>query len=149
MSLARLHFFLGCGAISLILVPKGFTHGYNVWVVNEQQRNRHAPNRRPRFQPLTIPGKVFRPPITAGVEQANDLSAIWIESSNVRPLEAITVNAGKGKVIQRRQSAMLEGDNVIDLEWRGMKRGRQLAIFATRLGSLPDLADEIGVQRNR
>ena len=83
------------------------------------------------------------------MKQANDLSATGIESGNIRPLEAITVNAGQGKIIDRSQSTMLKRDNVIDLEWGGMKRGRQLAVFATRLGSVPDFADESGVQRNR
>jgi hypothetical protein len=72
---------------------------------------------------------VFLPPIAAGMEQANDFAAIRIESSDIRSLEAVAMDASERKIIDCGWSAMLARDDVIDLEWRGMKRGWQSAIF--------------------
>ena len=41
---------------------------------------------------------------------------------------------------------MLPCNNVIDLKWRYVKCSRQVTIFTTITGSLPNLAREIGVQ---
>ncbi len=102
------------------LFLQGFSHRYYLGLVNAQKRDCRSARRSTCFQAWSIPDKVFRPGITPGMEQANDFAVVRIDSSNVRPLEAIAVDAGKGQIIRYGWSAMLLGDDVIDLEWRGM-----------------------------
>ena len=103
---------------------QSFAHGDYFRVVNQQQRNRNAGDRRPRAKSRTVLDKVLRPAISPGMEQANDFAAVWIKSGNIWSLEAVAMNAGEGQIVERCRSAMLSRDNVIDLEWSGMKRGR-------------------------
>lgn len=80
------------------------------------------------------------------MEQTNDLAAVVINAGNIRTLETIAMDAGKGKVFTGRDPAMLSSNNMIDLERRWVKFRRQLAILALCSRSLPNLADKICVQ---
>lgn len=61
---------------------------------------------------------MFSPDIAPGMEQANNFAVVRIDSGNVRPLEAIAMNAGECQIISYGWSTMLPRDDVIYLEWR-------------------------------
>ena len=92
---------MSCGLLRLedsFLSQRG-PHGYNFWIIYQQQHDGRAANRTQCFQSRTVPDKVLRPHIAAGIEQANDLAAVRIDPGNIRPLESITVDTGKGKIL--------------------------------------------------
>ena len=93
-----------------------------------------------------VPRKVLDPFVTPRIEKANNLSCVRIKPCNVRPLEAIAVDTGQGKIFRFGFASMLPSDDVIYLEWGGVKHRRQLTIFATILCALPNLPNEISVQ---
>lgn len=124
---------------------QSLAHCDNFWVVDQQERKRHAANLGQRLQLTPIPDKVLRPNVAPGMEQADDLTGFGINASDVRPLETVAVNAGQGEVIKSGCSAMLPRNNVIDLERCGVKGGGQSTVFAARCGALPNLPYEIGV----
>lgn len=94
----------------------------------------------------TIPSEVFRPVVSAWMEQTNNLAGVWIDPSDVGPLETIAMDASKREILVIRCAAMLTGDDVIDLERGGVELGRQLAVFASGIGSLPSPTDELRIQ---
>jgi hypothetical protein len=51
------------------------------------------------------------------MEKANNLSCVRIKPRNVRPLEAIAVDTGQGKILKFGFASMLPSDDVIYLEW--------------------------------
>jgi hypothetical protein len=102
------------------LLLEGGSNRDQIGIVNAQQSNCCAANLGQFFQSWSIPDKVFSPFIAPGMEQANDSAAVRIDPGNVRPLEAIAMDAGEGQIIRYGWSTMLLSDNVINLEWRGM-----------------------------
>jgi hypothetical protein len=116
------------------------------WIIDEQHRDRHPANLCPTLKFRTVPHEVFRPVIGSRMKQADKLTRFWVKPRNVRPFDAIAMHASKGEILVLSWAAMLTSDDVIDLKWSGMEGGRQLTIFAPRVGSLPNLADKIRIQ---
>jgi hypothetical protein len=54
------------------------------------------------------------------MEQGNNCAVLRIKPCNVWSFEPIAVDAGKGEVIEYCSSTVLERNNVIYLEWRGI-----------------------------
>jgi len=115
-------------------------------VVDEQYQNRHSADLCPAFQFRTVPDEVIPPCICSRVEEANEFACLRIKPSNVGPFEAVAMDAGEGEIRLRTCAAVLAGDDVIDLKRSRMYRSRQLTIFASRAGSLPNPADELRIQ---
>ena len=114
--------------------------------IDHQDRYRYSTDLGQRLELGTIPSEVFRPVVSAWMEQTNNLAGVWIDPSDVGPLETIAMDASKREILVIRCAAMLPGDNVIDLERGGVELGRQLAVFAPGIGSLPSPADELRIQ---
>ena len=89
------------------------------------------------FRPF--PAKMPSPPLSARVEQANDLSRDRIDAAQIRAFVEVAVVAGQGKVISEVAAPVLFGDDVFDVETR--KRIvvlEQATILATILRPLPN-----------
>jgi len=115
-------------------------------IIDHHHSNRHTTDLCQRLELGAVPYEMFRPVICSRMEEANNLAGIWIEPRNVGPFGAIAVDASEGKILVFACATMLPSDDVIDLEWSRVERRRQLAVFATGAGPLPDLADELRVQ---
>lgn len=77
------------------LFLQSLAHYDNFWVVDQQERKRHAANLGQGLQLTAIPDKVLRPNVAPGMEQADDLTGFGIDSSDVRPLEPELARQGK------------------------------------------------------
>jgi hypothetical protein len=80
------------------------------------------------------------------MEKANNLSGVRVKPSHVRPLEAIAMDTGEGKIFKFSLATMLSCNDVIDLEGCRMKSWGQLTVFTAIPGALPNPADEISLQ---
>ena len=80
------------------------------------------------------------------MKQTNEFARLWITPGNVGAFEAVAMDARESEVLLISCAAVLTCDDVIDLKWSGMYSSRQLTIFASRAGSLPNPADELRVQ---
>lgn len=118
-------------------------HCDKFWVVDQQKRDGDAAYLTERFQLSPVPAEVRRPIVASRMKQTHDFAAV--NAREVRALETIAVNAGESEIIEGGLSAMLPGDNVVDLEWSGLEVRGQVAIFTASLGSLPNLLDKISV----
>ena len=114
--------------------------------IDHQDCYRYSTDLGQRLELGTIPSEVFRPVVSAWMEQTNNLAGVWIDPCDVGPLETIAMDASKREILVIRCAAMLTGDDVIDLERGRVELGRQLAVFASGIGSLPSPADELRIQ---
>jgi hypothetical protein len=73
-------------------------------------------DRRPANQVRTVPFEMIAPPFLPRVKQLNDLSSYRISARDVRAFAPIATSAGKGKILERSLTAMLDRQNVIDME---------------------------------
>jgi len=79
------------------------------------------------------------------MEEANDLATVWISSCNVGSFEPIAMDASKRQILWFDEPSMLSGDHVINMEWCEVECRGHVAVFATGIGSLPDLANQSSV----
>jgi hypothetical protein len=56
----------------------------------------------------------------------------------------VAVETRKREVVRGGCAAMLTGDDVVDVEWQWISRGRQVAVFAAAPGPLPNVPHQIG-----
>jgi hypothetical protein len=80
------------------------------------------------------------------MKEANNLVCSRIEPGHVWPLEPIAMDTSQGEVLKFCFASMLSRNYVIDLEWRWVKRGVQLTVFATAPCAFPNLSNEICIQ---
>jgi hypothetical protein len=64
---------------------------------------------------------VVRPAVVSRKEKANNLSAVRVKPSHVRPLDAIAMDTGEGEIFKFSLATMLSCNDVIDLEGCRMK----------------------------
>jgi len=71
---------------------------------------------RQTYQYGTVPTKMPRPLVTAGVEQWDNLPGFGIDSGDVRPLVAVARETRKAKVTCLGSTLVMLGNDVVDLE---------------------------------
>jgi hypothetical protein len=114
-------------------------------VVKTKYRNRASAYRRPTDQYGPSPSKTSLPLMAPGMEELNELSSPWIKPANVRPFEAVAVEASQGEVLGNGPSAVLLGDDVVDLERQQRIQLRQPAVFTAQTRPLPNELDKLRV----
>jgi hypothetical protein len=80
------------------------------------------------------------------MKKTNDLARRWVDAGNVGPFEAVAMDAGEGEVWLLTCTAVLTGNDVIDLKRSRTYSSGQLTILTSRVGSLPNPADELRIQ---
>src|SRR5271157_974427 len=91
----------------------------------------------------TIPGEMTFPPVLSWVEQPCDATGLGIDSGDVRSLVRIVMQARQCQVVERRHTAVLSGDDVVDWEWdRGIEGLGHPAVLTRLPCSLSHLAGE-------
>jgi hypothetical protein len=80
------------------------------------------------------------------MKKTNDLARRWVDAGNVGPFEAVAMDAGEGEVWLLTCTAVLTGNDVIDLRRSRTYSSGQLTILTSRVGSLPNPADELRIQ---
>ena len=105
-------------------------------VVHRQQVDRGPPDRRSSDDNGSDVSKVRRPLVATGIEKKNDLSRNrTIDCREIGSLPSITRNARIREILYGSKSAVLSGDNVLDLERSvGIKFGQQ-TVLAPKTGS--------------
>lgn len=88
------------------------------------------------------------PYVAAGMEKADNLVGVRMDTGHVRAFETIAVDAAQSKIFKLSFAPVLSRNDVIYLEWRWVKRRRQLTIFATIPRSLPNPLNEIRSVQN-
>jgi hypothetical protein len=84
--------------------------------------------------------KVFRPAVTARVKKDHDLAGQRVDPGKVWALVGIAELAGEGKVMELVPTAVLAGDDVLDVKSQPPPaRFARAAILAAIAGPLPDL----------
>lgn len=92
---------------------------------------------------------MFIPAILPGVEEPRQLTAVRINSGEIRPLVAIAPQSGERQIVSRAQTAVLPGDNVVDGKGSHMDRLRHMTVFAAFTGTLTNFDQEIPVHSFR
>ena len=87
----------------------------------------------------TIPEEVVRPSVSARVKQPHYLTAVGIDTSDVRPFVAVAIVASEGEIVFGALSPMLTRDDVVDLKRQVVKMLRHLTVFAGSSGALPNV----------
>jgi len=128
------------------LVLKRFPHGNHLWVIYQQHADRRFTDPCQRFQHGSVPNEMFCPLVASRMEEANNFSAVRIDPSDVRSLEAIAMDTSEGEILKLCFAPVLPRNNVIYLEGCWVKCRRQPTVFTASGGSLPNPADEISVQ---
>jgi hypothetical protein len=128
------------------LVLKRFPHGNHLWVIYQQHADRRLTDPCQRFQHGSVPNEMFCPLVASRMEEANNFSAVRIDPSDVRSLEAIAMDTSEGEILKLCFAPVLPRNNVIYLEGCWVKCRRQPTVFTASGGSLPNPADEISVQ---
>jgi hypothetical protein len=79
------------------------------------------------------------PMLLAWMKQWHELTTHGVNARDVGPFVFIAVQTTPGQIFQNRRATMLLGDDVINLEWKGVTRSRQMAVFTPILRDLPKL----------
>ena len=109
----------------------------DVGIVHRQNGDRGPPDGGPADQVGAIPAEVPLPLVPSRVEELGELPRQRVDPGDVRPLVKVVVEAGEGQVAQRRATAVLAGDDLVDREWdRGILRLGHPAVFAGVAGPL-------------
>jgi len=69
-----------------------------------------------RFQLGSIPSEMFCPSVASRMEEANNFSAVRIDPSDVRSLEAIAMDTSEGEILKFCFAPVLPCNDVIYLE---------------------------------
>jgi len=136
----------GLSTPEYVLFSQSPSQTNHFWVIDEQYRHRHAANLCPALKFRTVPHEVFWPAVCSRMKKANKLARLCIESRDVGAFEAIAMDASKCQILPYGLATMLPADYVINLEWCRIECRRQMAVFATSTGSLPDKANQISIQ---
>jgi hypothetical protein len=98
------------------LVLKRFPHGNHLEVIYQQHEDRCLTYPCQRFQLGSIPNEMFCPSVASRMEEANNFSAVRIDPSDVRSLEAIAVDTSEGEILKFCFAPVLPCNDVIYLE---------------------------------
>jgi hypothetical protein len=71
------------------------------------------------------------PVLLSRVKQQNDVTGLWVDSRKVRALVAIAVTKREGQIFQHAGTAVLERNDVIEMERQLCEGFREAAIFAS------------------
>jgi hypothetical protein len=91
--------------------------------------------------------KVLGPPVAPGVEEGHKLTTDGVHAREVRALAKIAAVAGQRKVINVIASAVLLGDDMLDVVRQLAVLLAQQAILATMIRSSSDKVPRGGVHR--
>src|SRR5438105_2126811 len=83
------------------------------------------------------PSKMNRPSLAARIKKTHDLSCDWIYPREVRPLVAVAETADESQVIGFSASAMLPGQDMIDLNRDLRESFREITVLAFVTGCFP------------
>ena len=98
------------------------------------------------YFPVAI-GKMFVPIIQARVKQARQFFRLGIKARKICSLVQIAMMAGQREIFRRIFSAMLSGNNVLDVKPQRLKILMQPAILTTILCALPDGLTQAGIHQ--
>ncbi len=116
------------------------THGQTIISVHVEHPDRCSSCPRQPNDLDAAPEEVVGPPLSARIEQFRNLVGFWIDSSEIAALVKVAVDTCQGKILVFVRSAMLSGNDVLDLQssyWRLLFR--KLTVLATKLRTLTDL----------
>ena len=87
-----------------------------------------------------FPAEVFAPDILAWMKQldCNIRLAIRIDSGDIRPLEAVAIEATQCQILSNGLSTVLLSDNVVNLKWKPCVGGWKQALLTPMLRTVPD-----------
>lgn len=108
-----------------LLRDQRLAHREKIRIVDSQHTDRRPPNRCPALQLRSHPLEMFAPNIPSRMKETDDFARRRIVSRDVRPFMPIAM-------------PMLARNDVVHVEWQGIKAGRQVAILASILGPAPD-----------
>jgi len=115
-------------------------------VVHLQHLDRRATDRRSSDKPGAVPFKMVRPGVEARVEQASKFAVHRIEPRKVRAFVEIASHTCQREVRLLGLTAMLLGNDVVDLEWDFRESFGESAVFASATGPASHTLLESGVQ---
>jgi hypothetical protein len=112
------------------------SHFHALPVVHRQQLHSRTASRGSTDNHRSLPGKVFRPTVSAWMKQGHNLSAIRIKAGNVRSFVEIAKAARQRQVVRFGRTTMLASDDMLDVEaCKPRSYLRQPAVFASLAGS--------------
>jgi hypothetical protein len=114
--LPRISYRVVAARLECLLSNKGFPHGEKVRVIDSEHVNGDAAGRCLAEQHRPLPLEVFVPRVYPRMKESNDLSRVWICSSDVRAFVPIAVKAGEREILKNRLTAVLARNNVIDVK---------------------------------
>src|SRR5262245_49579975 len=97
---------------------------------------------------MTPPCEMHFPAVAPRVVEGHHLACYWINASNVRTFVFVAVQTCESEVFQHCCSAMLLGNHVIHLEHDEVELLRHSTVFASVLGTSPDLGLQGGVDHD-
>jgi hypothetical protein len=100
-----------------------------MWSIEHQESNGGAANGGATDNRSSFQAKVMAPLMAPWIEQASEPAIDRIKRSDVRPFVLVVRQARKGTIRHQRLSAMLLGDDVIDLERRRAASPWHAAVF--------------------
>lgn len=103
-------------------------------------QHHHGSNTNPRLplQHRAVPLKVVDPSVFPWVVQSDNRILLGIPTRQVRSLVGIAIQTAPGQVRFYRGTAMLLGDDVIDLKRIERMVSRELAVFADTVCPIPN-----------
>ena len=85
----------------------------------------------------SVPLEVTLPPLTAGIEEPNDVTGLWVSAAQVRALVQVAPMTAPTSIGISIRPAVLLGDNVLDMEKsRGGGTIGEVTVFAPPTGPL-------------
>lgn len=90
-----------------------------------------------------LPTEVIIPVVRSRVVDESLMAGVWIDGSDIWAFAVIAAKACERKVFKFGRSIQLLWDNVIHFKRRPLEHRRHLAVFAPRLGTLPNAVAEL------
>ena len=128
---------------------QGQTNRDEIGFIDREDLNRHEADIALGREDGAVPLKMVAPPIASCVEEADDISSLGMPAGNVRAFMPVAVETRQREVVCVGCAAVLAGDDVVDVEWQRVSRGRKLAVFAPAPGTLPNLPRQVGMHDYR
>ena len=110
--------------------------GDRIRIVHVQDRDGRTSDRGCATQQCTFPCEMLCPDIGAWMEQPGQLTRKWIKPGDVWALAHVAGKACPGKVGRVGRSAVLFGDDVIEMKWNFSGGCREVAILASTAGTM-------------
>ncbi len=98
-----------------VLLEQVRAYGDALRLVETKQRSGSASYRRERINPRSIPAKMIRPPICAGMKKARNRATRGINRGNIRSFAVVAGVTRISEVIESRPPAMFGGNDMIGL----------------------------------